>query len=99
MTFYSSENSLKTFTADYVRETTKGGSVRSYEIWDKTANQAWDSFTGQTLNSARPQGFPLQGGTRLQYYPRSSSVSGHFPTIAHQKASGKAFWKLRFLNR
>ena len=98
--FVSESNSLKSFDAEYVKDITRSSrgsrSVPNFEVWDKSANDAWKAFTGEALdltNNARP-GFLLEGGSRMQFYPGAASTQG--PTIAHFNGVGELLWKIRF---
>jgi hypothetical protein len=81
----------------YQRDITRGGSVDNFEITGQTPQQVWNHMTGGqggALNPNSVNAYTLSNGTRIVYYPSSSSTGQ--PTIVQQNAKGAAVLKLRF---
>jgi RHS repeat-associated protein len=96
-TFYSEQNSLKSFSAEYTREITGSSRgkefVKNYEVWDRSAAEAWESMTNSTFRMNHTH--YLEGGSKLRVYMDARTWK-YGPTLIHQNSNGDVLWKIRF---
>jgi len=99
LTFYSDQNALRSFSSDYARDITGAtrargkGLTKNYEVWDRSAAEAWESMTETTFRVNHTH--YLEGGSRMRVYMDAKSWKLG-PTLIHHNSKGEIIWKIRF---